>query len=100
VFCHANLDYRDVDGQRDPHVVCDHADVRRTLEGAEGVITVFQGHCHGGHFQTVAGIPCITLRAMCEGPGPDNNAFAIATIYTDGRIAVEGFGQQESWATG
>ncbi len=94
IFCHANLDYRESDGRRDPHVVCDHAAARTILESAANIRAIFQGHCHPGHLQTIAGIPAITLRAMCEGPGPDNNAFAIAHVNTDGSIAMETFGQQ------
>jgi len=73
---------------------CDRTPVRKILESAGNIRAVFQGHCHGGYFQTLASIPHVTLRAMCQSPGLQNNAFGIATFRADGSIHLEGFGQQ------
>ena len=36
------------------------------------------------------------IRAMVEGEGLENNAFAIAHVFADGSLFIEGFGRQES----
>jgi len=44
----------------------------------------------------INGIPYIGLKAMVVGPGLDNNAYAIASFYKNGSLAIEGFGRQNS----
>lgn len=97
VFSHANLDHRVLKtGALNAHIVKDAVKVRQVLESSGNVKGVIQGHDHGGNQSTINGIPYIGLRAMVEGSGPDQNAYAICSLMTDGEILLEGFGQQPS----
>lgn len=90
VFVHQRLD---VDG---PHGIKNGVEVRRVLESSGKVSAVFQGHHHRNDLEGINGIQYCTLAAMVEGPGPDHNAYAIATLYPNGAIRLDGFGQQAS----
>ncbi len=97
VFCHANLDHRVRDnGELNSHIVKDAAAVREVLEASGCVKAVIQGHCHSGFQATIKGIPYIVLRAMVEGSGLEQNAYAILSLMNDDTVVLEGFGQQES----
>lgn len=88
VFIHQNLH-----DEKDPHGVKNAPEVRKVLESSGDVIAVFQGHMHSGGRVRIGGIPYITLRAMVEGPGLENNAFALVTLR--GRnVGLKGFGRQ------
>jgi alkaline phosphatase len=90
VFIHQNLH-----DEKDVHGVKNAPAVRKILEASGDVIAVFQGHMHPGGLVRVDGIPYCTLRAMVEGPGLENNAFAVVTLR--GReVEVRGFGRQPS----
>ena len=95
ILCHECLDEYDGDSGPDPHVVGNHCALRLVLEGAGNVAAVISGHFHPGRSTVVNGIPYLRLSAMCEGPSPGNNAFAIVSL-TGGEVHVEGFGRQES----
>jgi alkaline phosphatase len=90
VFLHQNLH-----DENDPHGVKNAPDVRRILEGAGSVVAVFQGHMHSGGYAKVGAVHYCTLKAMVEGPGPGNNAFAVVTLNPSGGAALEGFGRQQ-----
>jgi len=92
VFVHQNLDK-----ETDAHGVKNAPAIRAILEKAGNVLAVLQGHLHSGGYSKIAGIHYVTLRAMIEGPGPENNAFALATIDADDRITLQGFGRQVSY---
>ena len=96
VFCHENLDHRRWNGELDPHILRNADQVRRVLESAGNVRAVIQAHYHPGIQTTMNGIDCIGLRAMVVGAGMGNNAFAIISVHADGRLLLEGFGQQPS----
>jgi 3',5'-cyclic AMP phosphodiesterase CpdA len=96
VFCHGNLDGRLWNGQLDPHVVKNATSVRALLEDSGVVRAVIQGHYHTGLANVVGCIPYIGLRAMVVGPGLDQNAYAILSVFEDGRLELEGFGKQPS----
>ncbi len=66
------------------------AAVRKVLEASGNTLAVFQGHHHSGAYSHVEGIHYYTLRAMVEGSGPANNAYAIVDVGPE-RIAVEGY---------
>ncbi len=66
------------------------AEVRKVLEASGTTLAVFQGHHHGGGYSRIEGIHYYTLRAMVEGSGPENNAYAIVEVGP-GRIVVEGY---------
>lgn len=96
VFCHGNLDGRLWHGQLDPHVVKNANDVRVLLEDSGVVRAVIQGHYHTGLTVVVGGVPYIGLRAMVVGQGLEQNAYSILSVFGDGRLELEGFGQQPS----
>ncbi len=89
VFVHQCLD-----DERGAHGIKNAPDVRRILEASGKTIAVFQGHNHGGGARTLRGIPYLTLRAMVEGPGLENNAFAVATLSPAGAVQLRGYGKQ------
>jgi 3',5'-cyclic AMP phosphodiesterase CpdA len=91
VFAHQNLH-----NETDAHGVKNAPEVRRILESAGNVVAVFQGHMHSGGHARLGGIDYCTLRAMVEGPGAANNAYAIVSL-NDAGIKFEGFGQQNTW---
>ena len=96
VFCHSNMDEREYDGNLDPHVLRNHAEARHIVEQSGNVVAVIQGHYHHGRSASINGIPYITLPAMVDGAGPENNAYAIASLYPDGKMTVEGYGRMAS----
>ncbi|MBC8872756.1 MAG: metallophosphoesterase [Planctomycetes bacterium] len=81
------------------HGVKNAADVRRILEAAGNVVAVFQGHDHSGGYTMVAGIDYFTLKAMVEGPFPENNSYTVVTLDPSGQMELDGYGQQEDAAT-
>ena len=95
VFIHQNLDDDPADA-KNMHRVNNAPEIRRILEGAGNVQAVFQGHKHVGGFSVVNGIPYVTLGAAVEGPGLENNAFALAKS-ADGTMSMTGFGTQVSY---
>lgn len=70
------------------------AAVRRILEDSENVLAVFQGHRHSGSYSLINGIHYYTLKAIVEGPFPQNNAYAIVELQPD-RIIVTGYANVE-----
>jgi alkaline phosphatase len=91
VFVHQCLDVEP------PYGVKNAAEVRQLLEASGRVRAVFQGHHHAGGYRQINGIHYCTLRAMVEGPGPDNNAFAIVEAWPGSEIRLTGFGKQPSY---
>ncbi|HID76907.1 MAG TPA: alkaline phosphatase [Planctomycetaceae bacterium] len=89
VFVHQILD-----DEKDPHGVKNGAKVRQILEEAGNVVAVFQGHKHTGGYARIGGIHYVTLRAMVEGPGRENNAYGVALTPSDGPGRLEGFVRQ------
>lgn len=89
VFVHQNLH-----DEKDPHGVRNAPEVRRVLESAGNVTAVFQGHMHSGGHAKIAGIHYVTLRATVEGPGLENNAYAVVTVDRSGHLRIEGFAKQ------
>ena len=88
VFVHQCLD-----DEKGAHGVKNAPDVRRILERSGKVLAVFQGHNHRGAYRRLNGIPYFTMRAMVEGPGLANNAYALAHVSAAG-IAIRGFVKQ------
>lgn len=93
VFVHQNLDR-----ENDAHGVKNAPQVRDVLQQSGSVLAVFQGHKHSGGYQKIGGIHYCTLRAMVEGPGPENNAYAMVTLDRSDRITLQGFGRQKAVA--
>jgi predicted phosphodiesterase len=84
-FIHQNLD-----GEGD-HFVKNADSVRKILEDSGKVCAVFQGHDHRGRYQTVDGIHYYTLKAVVEGSGEENNAYAVVEIHDSGDMTVTGY---------
>jgi predicted phosphodiesterase len=67
------------------------AEVRQVLEQTGRVLAVFQGHFHEGSYSRIKGIHYYTLKALVEGPGPENNSYAIIEVRPDMSITVTGY---------
>jgi len=67
------------------------ADIRQILEQSGKVTAVVQGHHHEGSYSYIEGIHYYTLKAMVEGPGQENNSYAIVEIRPDKSITVSGY---------
>jgi hypothetical protein len=91
VFLHQRLD------GTDDHAIRNAAVVRQVLEQSGKVAAVFQGHYHKGGYTESGSIHYNTLPAMVEGPSPKSNAFAVVSLFADGRVRVDGFGKQPSY---
>jgi predicted phosphodiesterase len=85
VFIHQLLD------GTGPVYVNNAADIRQILEQSGKVTAVFQGHHHEGSYSYIEGIHYYTLKAMVEGPGQENNSYAIVEILPDQTINVTGY---------
>jgi hypothetical protein len=66
-------------------------EVRSILERSGKTLAVFQGHNHRGHYSRLAGIHYYTLKAMVEGSGSHNNAYAVVEIHEDGTVSITGY---------
>lgn len=88
VFAHQLLD-----GEGDVYIN-NAAGVRSALEESGKVWAVFQGHHHAGQTRRINGIHYHTLKAMVEGSGPENNAYAIVEV-SPGRLTVNGYRRAE-----
>jgi predicted phosphodiesterase len=67
------------------------SNIRQILEQSGKVTAVFQGHHHAGSYSHIDGIHYYTLKAMVEGPGQENNSYAIVEILPDQSITVTGY---------
>ncbi len=65
--------------------------VRERLEASGKVLAVFQGHDHPGYHTAIHGIHYYTLRAVIEGSGPENNAYAVVDVAPDLNITITGY---------
>ncbi len=90
-FIHQRLD---VEGH---YGVKNAAQVREILENSGNVQAVFQGHYHKNDYREIGAIHYCTLRAMVEGTGEKNNAFANVRADRDGTIHIAGFFMQKSY---
>jgi len=78
------------------HSVKNAREVRTILESSGKVAAVFQGHKHEGIYTQIEGIHYYALKALVEGSGDENNAYAIVDILPDGIIAITGYRRAES----
>jgi hypothetical protein len=90
VFVHQRLD-----GEGDLFVK-NAEEVRTVLEQDRKVLAVFQGHHHEGGYSLTHGIHYYTLKAMVEGPGLENNAYAVVDFDGTGKITLTGYGKAVS----
>ena len=73
------------------HYVKNAAEVRQILEQSGRVLAVFQGHRHDGGYSLIEGIHYYTLKAVVEGPAPENNSYAVVEVRPDMSINVTGY---------
>jgi predicted phosphodiesterase len=71
-------------------------EVRQILENSAKTLAVFQGHNHNGHYSQIKGIHYYTLKAMVDGSGSQNSAYAIVTVYNNGLISITGYRKAKS----
>lgn len=94
VFAHQRLDVSN------NHSVKNNGDVRRILESSGRVLAVFQGHSHQNDLQELNGIHYVTLVAMVEGSGAENNGYSLLEIEANGTLHLTGFRRQKSYKWG
>ncbi|MBN2269268.1 MAG: metallophosphoesterase [Sedimentisphaerales bacterium] len=78
------------------HSIKNAEEVRSILESSGKVAAVFQGHKHDGGYSQIEGIHYYVLKAVVEGSGRENSAYAIVDILADGGIVVTGYRKAES----
>jgi len=76
------------------------AEVRKVFEKSGRVIAVFQGHHHPGRYSRLNGIHYYTLKAMVEGSGAGNNAYAVVDVLASGDVIVTGYRKAVSMRLG
>lgn len=89
------LAHQRLDGSGDVYVT-DSAAVREAFEASGKVLAVFQGHDHPGARSTLGGIHYYTLKAVVEGSGQENNAYAVVEVHPDLSISVRGYRRAET----
>jgi len=85
VFNHQQLD------GKGGHTVKNAPEVRGVLAKSGRVLAVFQGHNHRGGHSLIEGIHYYTLKAMVEGSGEANNAYAVVEVGENLDITVTGY---------
>ncbi len=91
VFVHQQLDVDFLFG------ISNAPKIRKILEESGKVLAVFQGHLHQNFHSHIGGVHYVTLAAMVEGSGEENNAYAILDILPDDAIRITGFRKQKSY---
>ena len=91
VFAHQRLD------ESGPYSVKNREAVRKCF-AERNVVAVFQGHSHDNDHQEIEGVHYVTLVAMVEGSGDENNAYSVLEL-TEDTLKVTGFRKQQnqSW---
>jgi predicted phosphodiesterase len=91
VFVHQRLDVGS------PYGVKNAADIRKILEDSGKVRAVLQGHYHFNDYKELGGVHYVTLAAMVEGSGEENNAYAVMDILANDNFRIRGFRKQTSY---
>lgn len=91
VFVHQRLDVEP------PLGIKNAPEVRKVLEESGKVLVVLQGHDHKGDHKDIGGVRYCTLKAMVEGSGEENSAYAILSVLPDNSVQIRGFRRQESY---
>ena len=92
VFVHQRLDVEP------PLGIKNAPEVRKVLEESGKVLVVLQGHDHKGDHKEIDGVRYFTLKAMVEGSGEENNAYAILGVLPNNGIQIRGFRKQTSYS--
>ena len=85
VFVHQLLD-----GDDNPSIR-NAAEVRQILQDSQKVLATFHGHHHAGRHTLIEGVHHYTLKAVVDGTGEENNAYAIVEVYDDDSVVVTGY---------
>jgi predicted phosphodiesterase len=85
VFVHQLLD-----GEDNPSIR-NAAEVRKVLQESKKVLATFHGHHHAGRHNQIEGIHHYTLKAVVDGGGKENNAYAIVEVYNDDSVVITGY---------
>ena len=89
VFIHHTL--HDMNVGDHPYHVDNSERIRQILEQSDKVLAVFEGHYHQEYHTQINQIHYYILPALVEQSGLKNNAFAIASVYPNGDIEIEGY---------
>ncbi len=92
VLIHQRLDVQNHYGVKNA------ADARKLLEQSGKVLAVFQGHSHKNDYREIEGIHYVTLAAMIEGSGPENNSYSVLDVFDGGALRLTGFRRQANYA--
>ena len=84
------LAHQRLDGSGDAYVKNSEA-VRALLEGSGKVLAAFQGHDHPGGHRRIGGVHYYTLKALVEGSGVENNAYATVEVHPNLDLTVTGY---------
>jgi alkaline phosphatase len=91
VFVHQRLD------NSEHHGIKNREAVHTVLEDSGKVFAVFQGHSHKNEWHQISDIHYVTLRAMVEKSGLENNGYGLLYLDADGTAVITGYGQQKDW---
>lgn len=87
VFVHQRMDQEPGNPQR----VKSAEAVQEILTASGKVKAVIMGHSHTNEIKRISGVDYITLGAMVEGSGAENNAYSILHLSGEGEIKLEAF---------
>jgi alkaline phosphatase len=90
VFVHQRLDVGGSYGVRTA------PKVREILQDSGRIALVLQGHSHKYERNEINGIPYVTLAAMIEGSGPENNAYSVLDLHANGAYELRRFRNSSS----
>lgn len=65
--------------------------VRRILTDSRRIAAVFQGHSHTNEHKNIDGVDYVTLGAMVEGGGEENNSYSVLHAGADGELKLVGY---------
>ena len=77
----------------DYHLLWNHAEMLRLIEGFPCVAAWFNGHDHAGGYAAKNGIHHVTFCGMVE--APSKNAYGIVDVFAD-KLVVRGVGKQKN----
>ena len=89
VFVHQRVDL----DKPNHYAVHSAKEVRAILSQSGMVAAVFQGHSHTNDHNLIDGVNYVTLTAMVEGGGDQNNAYSVLHCEPDGSIRLAGYRQ-------
>lgn len=90
VLAHQRLD------DASKHSVRNAAEVRGVLEASGRVSAVLQGHSHQNAYQQMNGIHYVTLAALIEGSGEENNSYGLMEVRRDGALRIQGYRKMQT----